>query len=64
MATAVSEFGEGNPLLKGKGLSSVVIEVSTSLNQEAPLPYFFDIVEYDSKQNKDLREITLIEWDQ
>ncbi|WP_228024719.1 nucleotidyltransferase domain-containing protein [cf. Phormidesmis sp. LEGE 11477] len=43
--------------IKGKGITySTVIQLSESLNEERPLPYFFDVVDYDSLGNEPLRD--------
>ena len=35
--------------IKGKGITyDTVVRLSYSLNEERPLPYFFDIVDYDN----------------
>jgi len=35
--------------IKGKGITyDTVLRLSSELNEERPLPYFFDIVDYDS----------------
>lgn len=38
--------------LKGTGGEEVALQVSTALNQESILPYFFDIVDYQSIDNE------------
>lgn len=40
--------------LKGNDLKGAILQLSTYLNQESPLPYGFDIVDYDSLDNQDL----------
>ncbi len=42
--------------LKGENLESLVYEVSGQLNEETPLPYFFDILDFTSITNEDLIE--------
>ncbi|MGD1900545.1 MAG: nucleotidyltransferase family protein [Phormidesmis sp.] len=43
--------------IKGKGITyDTVLRLSRSLNEERPLPYFFDIVDYDSlKEDEPIR---------
>ncbi len=41
-------------VLKGNGGNRVALEVSTFLNQSSTLPYFFDIIDYSSIDNKAL----------
>jgi len=33
----------------------IVVRLSTLLNQELPLPYYFDVVHYESLKNEQLR---------
>lgn len=40
--------------LKGDKLESIASEVSGQLNEETPLPYFFDILDFASIDNPDL----------
>jgi predicted nucleotidyltransferase len=40
--------------LKGDDLGEVALEVSTFLNQESILPYFFDVLDYSTLDNADL----------
>ncbi len=43
--------------ISGKGIThSTVLRLSESLNEERPLPYFFDIVNYDSLGDEPLRQ--------
>ena len=42
--------------LKGQTLDSVVLKLSGELNDESPLPYQFDILDYHSLSNDDLKE--------
>ena len=43
--------------IKGQGIThSTVIRLSESLNEERPLPYFFDIVDYGSLKDEPLRD--------
>lgn len=42
--------------LKGNDLREVTFKLSGYLNEESPLPYYFDIIDYHSIQNKDLIE--------
>ena len=42
---------------KGKAITySTVLRLSESLNEERPMPYFFDVVDYNSLGDKPLRE--------
>lgn len=34
--------------LKGTGVESVLSEISFALNSESPLPYYFDVIDYES----------------
>lgn len=41
--------------LKGKNIShEIITEIKYRLNEETPMPYFFDVVDYDELQNKEL----------
>lgn len=42
--------------LKGNGVEAVVFAVSHELNEESPLPYYFDIVDYQSITTAELKE--------
>ena len=43
--------------IKGEGIThSTIVRLSESLNEERPLPYFFDIVDYGSLEDEPLRE--------
>lgn len=42
--------------LKGEGLGPIATEISGILNEESSLPYFFDIIDYNSITNADLRD--------
>ncbi|MBS0629475.1 MAG: nucleotidyltransferase domain-containing protein [Verrucomicrobia bacterium] len=42
--------------LKGKNIDSIAAEVAGLLNDESPLPYYFDIVDYHTIDNPDLRD--------
>ncbi|WP_192982390.1 nucleotidyltransferase domain-containing protein [Marinilactibacillus psychrotolerans] len=33
-----------------------VLNISSLLNEEAPIPYYVDVVQYDSLSNKDLKD--------
>lgn len=41
--------------LKGSKLTETIFEVSRELNEESPLPYYFDIIDYDSIESTDLK---------
>jgi len=43
--------------IKGEMISDdTVVHLSLLLNEELPLPYFFDVVHYEGIENKDLKE--------
>lgn len=42
--------------LKGKDLGSVVIRIQGWLNDESLMPYYFDILDYQSITNQELRD--------
>ncbi len=43
--------------IKGDGITySTVLRLSESLNEERPIPYFFDVVDYNSLEDEPLRE--------
>lgn len=42
--------------LKGSSLGPLVAQVSGILNDEVPLPYFFDILDYEQIINDDLKD--------
>lgn len=42
--------------LKGKNVEMLTAEVAGLLNDEAPLPYFFDILDYHTIDNPDLKD--------
>lgn len=43
--------------IKGKNITyDVVLRLSSILNQELPLPYFFDTTHYDTCENEDLKK--------
>lgn len=41
--------------LKGEDLDKVATEISGELNDESPLPYFFDVIAYQSISNPALK---------
>jgi uncharacterized protein len=41
--------------LKGKELGLTASTIAGILNEESPLPYFFDVLDYDLIDNQDLR---------
>ncbi len=41
--------------LIGQNIDDIVISISTKLNQETPLPYCFDVINYSSIDNPDLK---------
>lgn len=42
--------------LKGEEIQTIVPRISGILNEESPLPYFFDILDYNMIDNSDLRD--------
>lgn len=42
--------------LKGPGVEFLTAQVSGILNEETPLPYTFDVVAFDTLENKALKE--------
>jgi predicted nucleotidyltransferase len=42
--------------VKGKELGSIVPRLAGELNDESPLPYHFDIVDYDLIDNENLKD--------
>ncbi len=55
---ALNTFKNGSDIdiaLKGKGIENVVTQISGQLNDESPLPYFLDVLDYNSITNADLR---------
>jgi predicted nucleotidyltransferase len=42
--------------LFGKNLNSIITRISYELNEELVLPYFFDLVDYNSISNQQLKE--------
>jgi predicted nucleotidyltransferase len=42
--------------LKGKDLESMTATIAGKLNDESPLPYFFDVLDYSSIDNPDLKD--------
>lgn len=43
-------------VLKGIDIEQSVLQISTYLNQESPLPYQFDVLDFNSIDNKELVE--------
>ncbi len=41
--------------LKGRYIDSAVYKISHELNSESPLPYYFDILDYQTIENNDLK---------
>ncbi len=41
--------------LKGKGLGLTSSTISGILNEESPLPYFFDVIDYNLIDNENLK---------
>ncbi len=42
--------------LKGNRLGSITSQVAGKLNEETPLPYIFDVIDYDSISNHELQD--------
>jgi uncharacterized protein len=42
--------------LKGKNVGEILWRVSSYLNEESTMPYYFDILNYDTISNSDLKE--------
>ena len=42
--------------LKGNQISDVATSIAGLLNDESPLPYHFDIIDYNSLANEDLKQ--------
>jgi uncharacterized protein len=41
--------------IRGKSVTDIIVRrLSTRLNEELPMPYFFDVVNFDSIRNSDL----------
>ncbi len=54
---ALNTYRKGSDIdiaLKGERIESIAPEISGRLNEESPLPYFFDIIDYNSITNADL----------
>lgn len=43
-------------VLKGKNLDTIATELGGRLNEESPLPYFFDVLDYNLIDNPDLKD--------
>ncbi|MBL4655029.1 MAG: nucleotidyltransferase domain-containing protein [Bacteroidia bacterium] len=42
-------------VVKGEHVTSdILVKIQTTLNQETPLPYFFDVIHFDKITNNDL----------
>lgn len=57
---AIGNYKPGSDVdiaLKGKNIDRyVIIKISDELNEVYPLPYFFDIVNYDDISNEELKK--------
>lgn len=42
--------------LKGENIGDIVSDISAILNEQSPLPYFFDIVDYHALTNTQLSD--------
>jgi predicted nucleotidyltransferase len=55
---ALGNYKKGSDVdiaLKGSFKEDIILKVSTTLNQSLPLPYFFDILHYDTLSSKELK---------
>ncbi|MBI2343823.1 MAG: nucleotidyltransferase domain-containing protein [Deltaproteobacteria bacterium] len=55
---AMGNYKRGSDIdlaLKGDAIASLVTQVSAKLNEEIPLPYFFDVIDYHTITNAELR---------
>ncbi|MFD2615935.1 nucleotidyltransferase domain-containing protein [Terrilactibacillus laevilacticus] len=56
---AMGNYKRGSDIdiaIKGKGITSKILyKLSDLLNEEYPLPYFFDIIHYETLSNVNLR---------
>ncbi len=43
-------------VLFGKNLAPIITHISYQLNEEVPLPYFFDVVDYATISNQDIKD--------
>ena len=56
---ALNTFKKGSDIdiaLKGKEIGIITATISGILNDESPLPYFCDVLDYDHIDNEDLRD--------
>ena len=56
---ALDKYKKGSDIdiaLKGENVEAVTAEVAGLLNDESPLPYYFDIIDYNTIDNADLRD--------
>ncbi|MCF8367478.1 MAG: nucleotidyltransferase domain-containing protein [Bacteroidales bacterium] len=57
---AMGNFKKGSDVdiaIKGENISyHIVVKLSALLNEDLPLPYFFDITHYENCQNKELKD--------
>jgi uncharacterized protein len=57
---AMGNFKRGSDVdiaLKGTGIThSIITRLSSLLNEEQPLPYFFDVLHYETLQNEELKK--------
>lgn len=57
---AMGNYKKGSDIdlaIKGKNVNfDTVLKLHSLLDQELPLPYFFDIVDYNDLENKNLKE--------
>jgi len=56
---ALNRYKKGSDIdiaLKGENIDDITAEIAGLLNDESPLPYFFDIVDYTTIDNKDLKD--------
>lgn len=56
---ALNTYKKGSDIdiaLKGNNIEPIVTNISGLLNDESPLPYFLDVLDYNSITNEDLRQ--------
>jgi len=55
---ALNTYKKGSDIdisLKGKDIALITSTISGILNEESPLPYFFDVLDYNHIDNKELK---------
>lgn len=56
---ALQTYRKGSDIdlaLKGKDIAETTYKISASLNEESPLPYYFDVLDYNLIDNDDLKD--------